>query len=532
MEFDGGKAGGGVGNGVGHDEYAVVNEGAAGVDDIGHVAVALVEGGAEEGFFETSDNPGGIIAVEEDGADAVFAHRADAVGEDKPAGIGLDGRAAVAELGEFPGLRRADDDLRLIPEVGMVGEHEVDVDPVLPAEHGVVAVDFPREEGEALVGDGGAVQCAGVEGAEVGGGDNLREDVRPVVGRVGRVVGDLAVIIGEADEAGVLDAVALERRVGENNFLGEAEAVLETHGIVGFGEGNRALAGPHDLGVAAVTAQGGGAGHQFRHVEDIGEVGRGGAGRVVGNPQFEKFAAEKAQVVFGGGFGSGGVDEFRDRVESHRAVSRGDARAKGDRRDVSLAGGAQAEDEAQFPGGEPGLVGGGHDARVEESAGFEGIFVGEIRTDEKLAALVERTVDGNQRGQFGEAFEEDGANVDMTVVKFRQHAVERLRNGVIVEHEDAGEHIEKPAAGFGMAGRFDHDRGHEGTEEDAACIGPQFERLPAEVHVGRSEKAALALSRAFISARARRKERVDSAPWFWFVRLGCSPSRQPPVAGS
>lgn len=71
MEVDGGKAGGGVGNGVGHDKDAMVNEGAAGVDDIGHVAVTFVGSGPEEGLWEAPDDTGGIIAVEEDGADAV-----------------------------------------------------------------------------------------------------------------------------------------------------------------------------------------------------------------------------------------------------------------------------------------------------------------------------------------------------------------------------------------------------------------------------------------------------------------------------
>jgi hypothetical protein len=101
---NGGEAGGGVGDGVGKDEDAVVDEGAAGIDDVGHVAFALVGGGAEEGLFETPDDARGIVAVKEGGADAVFAHGSDAVGEDEPTGVGFDGRTAVAELGEFPRL--------------------------------------------------------------------------------------------------------------------------------------------------------------------------------------------------------------------------------------------------------------------------------------------------------------------------------------------------------------------------------------------------------------------------------------------
>jgi hypothetical protein len=56
FEGEGGEAGGGVGDGVGKNEVAVVDEGAAGVDDVGDVAFALVGGGAEEGFFEAADD--------------------------------------------------------------------------------------------------------------------------------------------------------------------------------------------------------------------------------------------------------------------------------------------------------------------------------------------------------------------------------------------------------------------------------------------------------------------------------------------
>ena len=164
------------------------------------------------------------------------------------------------------------------------------------------------------------------------------------------------------------------------------------------------------------------------------------------------------------------------------------------------------------------MVGGGHDARVEERAGFEGIFVGEIGADEEFAGLVEWTVDGKERGHFVEPFEKDGADVDVPVVEFGEHVVERGGDGGLIEHEDAGEDVEEAAAGFGMAGRFDDDGSHEGAEEHAPCVGAQFQGLPADVHeaggVVLAWKAALALSSAFISDSASQKESVDSAPWF------------------
>lgn len=56
FEGEGGEAGGGVGDGVGEDEGAVVDEGAAGVDDVGDVAFAFVGVGTKQGFFEAADD--------------------------------------------------------------------------------------------------------------------------------------------------------------------------------------------------------------------------------------------------------------------------------------------------------------------------------------------------------------------------------------------------------------------------------------------------------------------------------------------
>ncbi len=63
VEGDGSEAGGGVGHGVGENEDAVVDEGTAGVDDVGHVAFAFVGGGTEERFFQASDDARGIASV-------------------------------------------------------------------------------------------------------------------------------------------------------------------------------------------------------------------------------------------------------------------------------------------------------------------------------------------------------------------------------------------------------------------------------------------------------------------------------------
>jgi hypothetical protein len=57
----------------------------------------------------------------------LFAHRPNAVTEDQPAGLGFNRGAAIPYLDEFPGEGRLEKDFLGIPEVDMVGEHEIDV---------------------------------------------------------------------------------------------------------------------------------------------------------------------------------------------------------------------------------------------------------------------------------------------------------------------------------------------------------------------------------------------------------------------
>ena len=91
-----------VADSVRDDQGARMEERAAGVDDVGHVAVLLVGSRAEERLTQPPEDPGGVLEVEQDCADAVGAHRTDPVGEHQPAGVCLDRRPAVAELDDFP----------------------------------------------------------------------------------------------------------------------------------------------------------------------------------------------------------------------------------------------------------------------------------------------------------------------------------------------------------------------------------------------------------------------------------------------
>ena len=99
-----GHADGGVADAVGEDQDAGVHEGAAGVDDVRHIAVPFIGSRAEQWLAELADDPGRVLKIEKYGADVVGTHRADAVGDHKPASVSLDRRAAVAELDHIPGL--------------------------------------------------------------------------------------------------------------------------------------------------------------------------------------------------------------------------------------------------------------------------------------------------------------------------------------------------------------------------------------------------------------------------------------------
>src|ERR1035438_135805 len=144
-ERDCGETRGVIGQTIGNDQFALVEQSAARIDNIGHVACPLVLVRLKQRFAETANHFGWIIAIQEERADAVFSHWADTMAEDQPPGVGLDRRSAVPELDQFPGKDRFEEHRVLIPEVHVVRKHEVNVLVVLAGEHGVEAIDFPRE---------------------------------------------------------------------------------------------------------------------------------------------------------------------------------------------------------------------------------------------------------------------------------------------------------------------------------------------------------------------------------------------------
>ena len=95
------KACGVIGQAVRDDQFAVMEQSAAGVNDIGHVAFPLILVGLKQRFTEAADYFARIIAIQQERTNAVFPHRTNSVAEYQPAGIRLDRRSAVAKLNQL-----------------------------------------------------------------------------------------------------------------------------------------------------------------------------------------------------------------------------------------------------------------------------------------------------------------------------------------------------------------------------------------------------------------------------------------------
>src|SRR3546814_5949168 len=83
---------------------------------------------------------------------AVFAHRADTMGEEKPARIALDRASAIAHLDKLPGKFGAHKDRPfLVPAHQRVGSEQGDILAVLPPDHHISSIYLAREQSHALV---------------------------------------------------------------------------------------------------------------------------------------------------------------------------------------------------------------------------------------------------------------------------------------------------------------------------------------------------------------------------------------------
>src|SRR5918996_2061145 len=107
---------------IGYYQPAVMNQGATAVDHIRDVTVALVIERLEERLTEAPDYPPRILAIKQCGADAIVAHGADTVGQDEPASLGFQGRAAITDLNILPGCLGLQQNLIVVPVMEVVRE--------------------------------------------------------------------------------------------------------------------------------------------------------------------------------------------------------------------------------------------------------------------------------------------------------------------------------------------------------------------------------------------------------------------------
>ena len=183
------------------DQLAVVHQGPATVDDVGHVPLALVGVGVSSG---SSSRP--MTRPGRSGPAETRPWRTSASGPRRGSAPASRPRSRSANrscrAGRTPRRTSAWRSAPCVPEMEHVGVHQVDVLVVLRESMAILAVDLPREQSEALVAHLRAVQGAEPETEEVLGLEQLGQDHLAVVGRVGGVVANAAVVISETRRTG------------------------------------------------------------------------------------------------------------------------------------------------------------------------------------------------------------------------------------------------------------------------------------------------------------------------------------------
>src|SRR3546814_9251422 len=81
--------------------------------------------GLDGRYARAPEHARGIVLVEQNRADRIMAYGADAMGEEQPAFVEFDGRAAIADLDELPRIFGLHDHLAEAPFVEVVRQDEV-----------------------------------------------------------------------------------------------------------------------------------------------------------------------------------------------------------------------------------------------------------------------------------------------------------------------------------------------------------------------------------------------------------------------
>ena len=92
-----------------------MTHGAAGVDDVGHITLAFRGLGTNQRLARARENLGGVLLVQENGADRILPDRTNPVNQQQPTIVQLDGRATIADLNELPRILGLKDGSTAIP---------------------------------------------------------------------------------------------------------------------------------------------------------------------------------------------------------------------------------------------------------------------------------------------------------------------------------------------------------------------------------------------------------------------------------
>ena len=410
------------------------------------------------------------------------------MGQEQPTLVGLDRGAAVAHLDELPRKLRATQQLRLVPEMNVGRAKQVVVLAVEARGHHEVVADLSRKERHSLVLHASAVERADLEVAKVRRLDELRQHAHAVVGRVRRAVLHAAVGVGEAHEAGVLDAAALVLAHGKDHPLREREVRRELELVVRVGEPEHAVGELFEgrarafLGAALVDGV-----LQIAHRELVVEETEDRIRPLAVGLHLAELGDVERLVV------ERVVHRTRRGRESRRRVQ-GDPRlsvdevdeagAKLDGRDVPLAARAKAQDEARRAARHAVLVGVENHRRIEERDGLQRVLAAEVGAGEEASLVVRLRARGTGEPRDGRrvVLPEDTADVPVSQVIVRQHARENRRDLGLGKRVDAVEDRGDARAAAGQERPRDH----------AAGIGGEAQGQPSDVelrvvHLGRGE---------------------------------------------
>ena len=151
------------------------------------------------------------------------------------------------------------------------------------------------------------------------------------------------------------------------------------------------------------------------------------------------------------------------------------AAAEGDRRDVALTNGAQAEHETQGAVGQIGLVRAGDDARVEEGGRFERVFLAEIGTDQQLARLTQFGVTRQPVGNILEPAHKVPVKPRMPPIEIIADLTPLQGHFLFGHREDPSDDLER-AGQVSRGARREFRRRHEWANQHPSWVRAQDQR--------------------------------------------------------